>query len=73
VADLKQILAVHDLDAYDGIPRRPARLIHVPDRETVERPEALNRLSAAPSTLCRLTVKPPEGPFSHPFGREPHK
>ncbi len=38
LADVMQIVPAHDRDAYDGIPRLPARLAPVPDLETAEHP-----------------------------------
>jgi hypothetical protein len=38
LADLMQIVPAHDLNAYDGIPRLPARLGPVPAPEAAEQP-----------------------------------
>ena len=38
LADLMQIVPAHDRDAYDGIPRLPARLVPVPTPAAAEQP-----------------------------------
>ncbi len=38
LADLMQIVPAHDRDAYDGIPRLPARLAPIPTPEAAEQP-----------------------------------
>jgi len=38
LADLMQIVPAHDRDAYDGIPRLPARLTPLATPEAAERP-----------------------------------
>ncbi len=38
LADLVQIVPVHDSNAYDGIPNLPVRLTRVPTREVTDKP-----------------------------------
>jgi len=38
LADVMQIVPAHDRDAYNGIPRLPARLAPVPDLKTAQHP-----------------------------------